>query len=167
MSETEIQEITDEIMDKPTEKKRIARSTGKVDRRSITSKINLKKGGQMKLEKLKHQKEHPEEYQIIDNSIDDDSSSSDDDNVLVLKQKSKKKPIKSIKPIQGGNDMSTILNEMNQMKDIISNLTTKKKKSKKKVIVKQVQTPIPTQLPIQQTPNQQMSNHIKKQLLSF
>ena len=81
----EIQVIEDELLNKP---KRITKSTGKIDKRSITSKENAKHAGKIKLQKLKQEKEQPP-LQLIEGDLSDD-----DDNILVFKQKSKKRATK-------------------------------------------------------------------------
>jgi hypothetical protein len=155
----EIEDLEIKTVDKPM---KIAKSTGKPDKRSITSKENAKKAGQIKLAKKKQQQPEIVQYQVIDTDISD--SSSDEDNVLVLKQKSKKKKNLAVKqstlpPIQNNFDYYTLKN------DIIQELKKTKKKSKPKVIKVVAPTPTPAPAPIAQP--EQLSDHIKKKLLNF
>jgi hypothetical protein len=142
----EIKDLKIQIIDKPM---KIAKSTGKPNKRSITLKENTRKSGQVKLATKKQQQPETVQYQVI--NIDISDSSSNEDNILVLKQKSKKKKNLVVKQstlpsVQNNFDYYTLKN------DIIKELKKKKKKSKPKTVA-----PTPTPAP----------NHIKKKLLNF
>jgi hypothetical protein len=153
---------------------RIAKSTGKPDRRSITSKENARFAGKQKLQKLKNE-QNDEHYQIVEQLSASSSSDSDsDDNVLVLKQKSGKGKQKK-KPIVDNNDY--LKQEIDNLKNMIQSMSKKKKKTKTKIIKVvdknpssiSVQLPISVQssIPIQPSLDDQKRDHIKKKILSF
>ena len=167
----DIAELQAEILTEP-KPKRIAKRTGKPDKRTITSKENAKKAGQAKLAKLKAEKEQQElQYEVVEGDLSD-SSSSEDDNVLVLKQKSgkgkKKMAVKqSTLPVQNSFDFYSLKNDIDQIKQVMNGLSVKKKaKPRTKIIKVAAPVPTPAPLPIQQQP-EQMSDHIKKKLLNF
>jgi hypothetical protein len=131
----------DKMMNEALKSQKIAKSTEKPDRRTITSKANAKKAGLAKLAKLR---EPP--LQMIDDISDD--SSSDDDNVLILKQKSKKNKKaatkRAVMPIQPDNfKLFTLKHDIEQMKQMMYGLS---KKRKPKII--KVAAPAPVQAPI-------------------
>lgn len=106
--ENEMRQIEEELQ-KKKRPPRIAKSTGKYDRRTLTSKANARKANQVKLEK---------KYNIEEISDDSDS----DDDVLILKKGSKKtKPI-NIPEVQKApvDDYAIIKKELEEMKKLIA-----------------------------------------------
>jgi hypothetical protein len=159
----------DQMINETSKSKRIAKSTGKPDKRTITSKINARKAGQVKLAKLK---ELP--LQIIEDEMSDDSSS-DDDNVLILKQKSNKNKKVATKraamPAQPDNfELFTLKHDIEQMKQLMHGLAKKKQKTK---VIKVAAPPPPIQapLPVAVVPivshTDIIADHMKKKLLNF
>ncbi len=148
----EIQVIEDELLNKP---KRITKSTGKIDKRSIISKENAKHAGKIKLQKLKQEKEQPP-LQLIEGDLSDD-----DDNVLVFKQKSKKRATKrSVIPVQTASEYASKrdIDELKQMAQLLA-----KKKPKTKIIKVAAPAPVPYQQPV----NDSMATFMKQRLLNF
>jgi hypothetical protein len=152
----EIQVIEDELLNKP---KRITKSTGKIDKRSIISKENAKHAGKIKLQKLKQEKEQPP-LRLIEGDLSDDDSSSDD-NVLIFKQKSKKRATKrSAIPVQTASEYASKrdIDELKQMAQLLA-----KKKPKTKIIKVAAPAPVPYQQPV----NDSMATFMKQRLLNF
>lgn len=148
----EIQVIEDELLNKP---KRITKSTGKIDKRSIISKENAKHAGKIKLQKLKQEKEQPP-LQLIEGDLSDD-----DDNILVFKQKSKKRATKrSVIPVQTASEYASKrdIDELKQMFQLLA-----KKKPKTKIIKLAAPAPVPYQQPV----NDSMATFMKQRLLNF
>jgi hypothetical protein len=157
----------DKMMEEASKPKRIAKSTGKPDKRTITSKINARKAGQAKLAKLR-----APPLQIIEDEMSDDSSS-DDDNVLILKQRSNKNKKVATKrtamPTQPDSELFNLKNDIEQMKQLMQGLA--KKKQKTKIIkvaapVPPIQVPPPVAVPV--VPQTDIiADHMKKKLLNF
>lgn len=111
--ENEMAELEKEIQ-KKKRPPRIAKSTGKPDKRTVTSKLNAKKAGQVKLQK---------KYNIEEVS-DNDSSDSEDESVIVLKKgKGKKKQLpEPSQPISIpiNNDYEAMKKELDEMKKLMA-----------------------------------------------
>ena len=110
------------------------------DKRKVTSKANMQKARQAKLGKLQKKKEvneNTQKYEIVDNQdySSSDSDSDTDDEVIIVKGK-KNKPIDKSKM----NEMDKMNAEINELKNVIQNLTIKKKKKQhqKKQVIKVV-----------------------------
>lgn len=110
------------------------------DKRKVTSKANMQKARQAKLDKLQKKKEvneNTQKYEIVDNQdySSSDSDSDTDDEVIIVKGK-KNKPVDKSKM----NEMDKMNAEINELKNVIQNLTIKKKKKQhqKKQVIKVV-----------------------------
>jgi len=104
------------------------------DKRKLTSKKNVEKARAAKLEKLKQKRENDKnKYEICSDS--DSSDSESEDEVIIVKGKNKhekKKPdIPTKKP-------DNVRDEINELKQMIQNLTIKKRKKRKEPKSKQV-----------------------------
>jgi hypothetical protein len=156
----------DKMMEEASKPKRIAKSTGKPDKRTITSKANARKAGQAKLAKLRQPPP-----QIIEDDMSDDSSS-DDDNVLILKQKSnknKKAAKRAVMPAQPDNfELFTLKHDIEQMKQMMYGLAKKKKQKAKVVNTAPSAPPIQAPAPVPIVPQTDIiADHMKKKLLNF
>lgn len=126
-------------------------SEQKEDKRKVTSSKNLAKARQAKLDKLKEKKEK-QEYQFEDESSD---SSSSDEDVIVVKPKPRKKKQQKQEP---NNDLAEI-------KELLTSLATKKKKSKPKRSKQVIQIVNP---PVEQKkPSPELEAAKKRILLNF
>lgn len=128
-------------------------SEQKEDKRKVTSSKNLAKARQAKLDKLKEKKEK-QEYQFEDESSD---SSSSDEDVIVVKPKPRKK-----KQVPQKQEPT---NDLAEIKELLTSLATKKKKSKPKRSKQVIQIVNP---PVEQKkPSPELEAAKKRILLNF
>ena len=113
----EFENIEQEEVDKSEKPKPVMKPVKKQDKRSITSRINLAKARNRKIEMLKQQKEL-EKYQIDDS----DESESDDEIVIKPRKKTGKGKIK----------FDPIVEELAELRNMIYQLAQSKSKPKKK-----------------------------------
>ena len=140
------------------------KKAGPNDKRHVTSKSNLQKARQRKLEMLRKGKEKEKEETrrfVSESESDIDSDSSDDSDYIVITPKNKKpkeKPKKS-----SNNEDGALREELNQLKQML----TKKKRAPRKKQVIQIVNPAPTNsTPIQQPVKDADMDYFKKLLLS-
>ena len=119
----------------------------KIDKRKITSKTNMQKARQAKLEQLKKKKEdknNTKEYEICEDNNDSssDSDTETDDEVIIVKGKKKDKKVDKSKM----NEIEKLNAEVNELKNTLQNLKVRKKKTKpKKQVIKVVNQQPPKQ----------------------
>ena len=139
-----------------------------MDRRTVTSKANAKKAGQIKLTKKKQQQEliNSGQYAVVEENSES-SSESDEDNVLVLKKPTKKvtKPIPV--PVSVVNNYAS-KQDIDEIKRMIYKIATKKPRKK---TVKIIPTPIPQAAPVVVAPvptkMDDLTDQIRRKILKF
>src|SRR5690625_2879092 len=154
----------------------------KVDRRSITSKLNAQKARQTKLNKLAEAKAEKEEennrtynYEYYSDSESDDYSDSDSEDAPTIFIKNHKKSKVASKK-QLSHDPRT--DEINELRQMISDLQAKPKKQPKqpkeprKKVIQVVQPPQPTPAPVpeekpKRTAYDEIQEALKNQILRY
>lgn len=125
-----INETLDENEISSDEKPAKPKKTRKVDKRSISSKLNAEKARKVKLERIKEQKAKP---QLVYEPKDDSESDSDDE-VLIIKPKSKKKDPKMETEIS---ELKGLVAQLSQKKSEITVVDTPKINPKTEPIIEQ------------------------------
>lgn len=116
----------------------------KSDKRKVTSKANMQKARLAKLEQLKQKREKNKspQYEIYSDS---ESSSDSENEVIIVKGKNKKNQKKT--EVKQPHKQEDFRSELNELKDIINNLTIKKKKRKERKPKQVIQFVNPTVQP--------------------
>jgi len=139
----------------------------KVDKRKISSKINMEKA---RLKKLANQKQEKQlkgrTYNVYDESPSD-SESDEDDQLILTRKPSKQKAAKNKSSKEPKHDKSE-LSELKQMMTMLmaQQLKAKKKKPAKKQINLQLPAIYAQNPPPQKAPNQKLK-HLTQQLIDL
>lgn len=145
--------------------KRKYKKAGPNDKRRVTSKLNLQKARERKLELLRKAKEievEKTEPFVAESDPESESDSSDDEDVIVIapKRKSKKKEKEKEKEKE-----SDIRKELNELKAMLAKKTQKRQPKKKQII--NILPPNPTApAPVPEPPKDTGVDLFKKLLLS-
>src|SRR4051794_38194273 len=127
----------------------------KTDKRKVSSSKNLIKAREAKLNKLRQKKEE-KQYDIVSES---DSDSDSDSEVILIQPKKKKK--------QSSNLNLHITKELSELKNMLQNLTVKRKKPKSRNSKQIIKIVNPPAQPTEKKSNPDLDTLKKRMLINF